>query len=72
MNDDKMFNDYENNQILKKSTFVLLSGPSGSGKTTIQNELIDRYEILPLTFYTTREPRIDDNIFLGIYLMMSI
>ena len=61
MNDSKMNNDFRNNEILKKPIFVLLSGPSGSGKTTMQNTLINRYEIMPLTYYTTREPRIDDN-----------
>lgn len=59
--ESNIIEDSRINSYSSKSRLILLSGPSGSGKTTIINSLINKYDIYPLRYYTTREQRNDDS-----------
>ena len=54
-----------------RSKLILLSGPSGSGKTTIMHSLTNKYNIVPLSYYTTRSQRNDDIVSLFHYISLN-
>ena len=68
-NNSMLESQYPNkDDLLTTSKLVLLSGPSGSGKTTILTTLTDKYDIVPLVYYTTRSQREDDDTRLFQYI----
>ena len=60
-----------NNQ-KEKSKLIILAGPSGSGKSSVIEDLYKQNDIIPLTYYTTRKARSDDNPEFFRYISMDI
>ena len=46
---------------MTENKIITITGPSGVGKTRLKRTLKEQFGLKEIPFYTTREPREDDN-----------